>query len=67
MKLRVQVHRFESLTARLSHEPLQQFAPQTQSTIGFQDCEAANLTGGLQTPRANCVTFPLEDKDMYAG
>ena len=66
MKLRVQINRFESLTARLPHEPLQNFAPETEPPVSAEDCEAANLTVGLDAPRANCVTFPLENKGMDA-
>src|SRR4029450_2688869 len=65
--LRMQVNRFESLTARLPHEPLQKSFPYAQSTILLQDCKAANLTGGFQTPRANCVTFPCQGKGMHTN
>ncbi|HJS22495.1 MAG TPA: hypothetical protein VJ764_07535 [Steroidobacteraceae bacterium] len=57
---------FHSLTARFCHEPLQQFSPQTPTTEFSQNCEAANLTGGLQPTRANWVTFRSEYQGMHA-
>ena len=67
MDLRMQVYRFQSLTARLPHEPLQKSFPYAQSTKFLQDREATNLTGGFQTACANCVTFRREGKAMQAG
>src|SRR5262245_16239240 len=65
--LRMQVYRFESLTARLPHEPLQKSFPHAQPTILLQDCEAPDFTGGLESSRANCVTFPFQRKGMHAS
>ena len=55
--LGMEMNVFHSLSARFCHEPLQQFSPQTPTTEFSQNCEAANLTGGLQPARANCITF----------
>jgi hypothetical protein len=65
--LRMQIDGFESLTARLAHEPLQKSFPDAQSTILPQDCEAPNLTVGFQTARANCVTFRPEGQGVQAS
>jgi hypothetical protein len=55
--LRVKKHLLHPLAARFCDEPLQQLSPQTPTTESSQNCEAANLTGGLQPARANCITF----------
>src|SRR6185295_7301068 len=67
VNLRVQIDGFESLTARLPHEPLQKSFPDAQSTMFPEDCEAPNLTVGFQTARANCVTFRPEGEGMQRG
>jgi hypothetical protein len=64
VNLRMEIYVFHSLTARFCHEPLQQFSPQTPTTEFSQNCEAANLTGGLQPARANCITFRGECQRM---
>lgn len=66
LNLRMKKYAFHSLTTRLCHEPLQQLSPQTQTTEFSQNCEAANLTGGLQPPRANCITFRGKYQGMCA-
>lgn len=62
--LGIEMNVFHSLSARFCHEPLQQFSPQTPTTEFSQNCEAANLTGGLQPARANCITFRGEYQRM---
>jgi hypothetical protein len=64
--LRVEIYVFHPLTARLCHEPLQQLSPQTPTTEFSQNCEAANLTGGLEPARANCITFRGECQGVHA-
>lgn len=64
--LRMKKYLFHSLTARLCHEPLQQLSTQTPTTESRQNCEAPNLTGGLQPPRANCITFRTACQSMHA-
>jgi hypothetical protein len=64
--LRVKKDLFHPLTARFCHEPLKQLSPQTPTTEFSQNCEAANLTGGLQPARANCITFRVKCERVHA-
>ncbi len=54
------------LTLRFGHEPLQQLSPQTPPSEFSQNCEAANLTGGFQPARANCITFRRKCQCVHA-
>jgi hypothetical protein len=64
--LRMEKYVFHSLTARFCYEPLQQLSPQTPTTEFSQNCEAANLTGGFESARANCITFRTECQSVHA-
>ncbi|HZF15135.1 MAG TPA: hypothetical protein VE046_04240 [Steroidobacteraceae bacterium] len=66
VNLGVQMDLVESPARRFIDQPSQQLRSHTVSPVGGQNCEAANLTEGVEPPRANCVTVRRPRERMNA-
>lgn len=64
--LGVQLDPDESSARRFVNQPSQELRSHTVSPVGGQYCEAANLTEGIEPPRANCVTVRRPRQRMNA-
>jgi hypothetical protein len=56
-RLGVKVDLRETLICGQFHEVAHDLAADPGAAVLWQYCDAPNLTGGLEPPRANCVTF----------